>query len=155
LQKERFEMWGELEKFKYLHLIKYKNMDEIHQFSSRVATSFLIGWLLVMLAGADWPPPVGFLWFVVMALGCAVAVYKRVPVYLHWLQCQLRWRWLRCLRDGLVMGFAMATIAWLGTASWAQGPWESHVIWFAVVSVVGVFNALAVNGVAMLFGPQL
>ena len=43
---------------------------------------FFLFWLVVLYAGADHPPPPGFVALVLLDLAVAALVYWRVPVYL-------------------------------------------------------------------------
>ena len=42
------------------------------------AVGFFTFWLPVLLAGADKPPPVGFLWIALVVALSAVVVYRRI-----------------------------------------------------------------------------
>jgi hypothetical protein len=40
------------------------------------AILFFFFWLFILLAGADFPPPMGFLWIVLVVAACARTVQK-------------------------------------------------------------------------------
>jgi hypothetical protein len=117
------------------------------------AVLFFVIWLAVLYAGADHPPPSGFVVVVLLDLIAACMVFWRVPYYLDWMQTGQPRRLLWVVRDGLAAGLAFALLAVL--ASIFVGSGESTVtksigsvsIWFAVQAGVGVANALALYGV--------
>ena len=73
-----------------------------------MALAFFFGWLVVLYAGADHPPPPGFLALVLLDLGAAWVVYLRVPVYARWQRARRPGRWLRVLFEGVVAGLLVA-----------------------------------------------
>ena len=48
------------------------------------AVGFFTFWLPVLLAGADKPPPVGFLWIALVVALSAMVGYRRIPTYIEW-----------------------------------------------------------------------
>lgn len=46
-----------------------------------IATLFFLFWVVVLYAGADHPPPHGFLWIILADFVCAGVVFLRVPAY--------------------------------------------------------------------------
>lgn len=112
------------------------------------ASIFFLVWLLILYAGADHPPPPGFVLVVLLDLVAALLVFWRVRIYLRWI-AERRWhRLFRVMLDGGVAGLAFALVTMvlstvLGGEPIAQPTWVDRIIWFAVVGVVGVVNAVA------------
>jgi hypothetical protein len=78
-----------------------------------IAVVFFCGWLVILYAGADHPPPPGFIAVVLIDLVAAVVVYRRVPVYVAWARTRRPRRWLRALLEGVVAGLIAAGLAWV------------------------------------------
>lgn len=113
-----------------------------------LSITFFTVWLVILWAGADHPPPVGFLWLILFDGVAAGLVYIRVPTYLNWLATRKKNRLPRVLADGMVAGFSFAIVAMLinPTGEPTIGPptWLDILIWFAVLGAVGAINALLV-----------
>lgn len=115
------------------------------------ATGFLILWLAVLYAGADHPPPRGFLWIVLLVFVCSLVVYWRVPAYVAWAHTRRPGRLLRAALDGLIAGVTVALVAAL-MAALIPGGGEASVtpsaadraVWFGVLAAVGAANSVAV-----------
>jgi hypothetical protein len=108
------------------------------------AVGFFAFWLLVLLAGADKPPSVGFLWIVLVVALSAMVVYRRVPTYLQWYQTKEPRRLLRLALEGFLAGLVVATpFALLGGdgSSTAMRP-IAYVIWFAILGFMGMLNSV-------------
>ncbi|MCP4213252.1 MAG: hypothetical protein GY765_01290, partial [bacterium] len=73
-----------------------------------LAFGFFIVWLGILLAGADHPPPMGFLWIILLDFVAAWLVYVHVPTYVNWLATNKKNRLLRVLLDGVSVGFVFA-----------------------------------------------
>jgi hypothetical protein len=116
--------------------------------ASVIAAGFFFIWLGILYAGADHPPPPGFLLLVVLDLIAAIAVFFRVPAYGGWSGARRRHRIVRVLSEGLVTGLLVAAVVALvpfgGEPSRAR-PAATYLIWFAVVGAAGAANALAVQ----------
>ena len=115
------------------------------------AVLFFFFWLIVLYAGADHPPPPGFIFIILLILACALAVYLRVPTYINWYTAQKENRLRLVLRDGLLAGLAAGLVPLLSSAVRAVtgGAADSAksadlVIWFAVLGVFGMANALLI-----------
>ena len=108
------------------------------------AVGFFVFWLLVLLAGADKPPPVGFLWVVLVVALSAMVVYRRIPTYIQWSQTQQRGRLLRVAMEGLLAGLVVATPFALFGGSEPSVPMQpiAYVGWFAALGFMGVLNSL-------------
>ncbi len=52
------------------------------QIGAVFAVLFFLFWILVLLAGADKPPPPGFLWIFLVVAVSAVVVFWRIPTYI-------------------------------------------------------------------------
>ncbi|MCB0194718.1 MAG: hypothetical protein KDJ65_22390 [Anaerolineae bacterium] len=82
-------------------------------------------------------------------------VYYRVPTYVNWFKTHKRNRLFSVLRDGVTVGLAFALLALLlpGTGEPGSSPLPvDYLIWFIVLGVVGVMNAVAiywVNGLTI------
>jgi FtsH-binding integral membrane protein len=120
------------------------------------AVLFFVFWLAVLYAGADHPPPRGFILVALLDLIAASLVFWRVPYYLDWMQTRRRRRLLWVVRDGLIAGLVIALLGVLASALIGGG--EPTVtpsiggaaIWVAVLAGVGVANALALYGVSAM-----
>ena len=116
--------------------------------ASKVAIGFFVIWFGILLAGADFPPPTGFLWIILLDLVAALLVYVRVPSYVTWFDRRRRGRLLFALLDGLACGLVFAFAAILlpggGEPSLPPPGLIDHLIWFAVVGAVGAVNAGAI-----------
>lgn len=109
------------------------------------AVVFCIFWLVVLLAGADKPPPPGFLWIVLTVAVCSVVVYWRTPTYLGWHRTRRPGRYWRVVLDGFSAGlFVALPLALKGSGEPSSGrDAADFAIWFVVVGLVGSFNSLA------------
>ncbi len=112
-----------------------------------LAAGFFFFWLVVMLAGADFPPPVGFLYLVFLDLVAALLVIVRAPTYMAWSAQGKPGRLLRAFIDGALVGILFAAMTVLlnpvGEPS-VQPTLTDRVIWHGVLAGVGAANALAV-----------
>jgi len=116
------------------------------------AIVFFTFWLLVLLAGADFPPPPGFIWIVVAVAVCAAVVYWRVPTYIDWSRTRRPRRYWRVFLDGAVAGLLIAlpfVIGGSGEPSVTMQPLD-YAIWFAVLAVMGIFNSVTIYGINAL-----
>lgn len=123
-----------------------------------VAAGFFILWLDILLAGADHPPPRGFVWAVVLDLIVAAVVYLRAKIYLNWSFSRKRFRVPRASLDGLIAGMAVTLILLLGPGGEpsVQPTWTDHLILLAIVGILGAINASLVYGIVAFFsqGPK-
>ena len=114
------------------------------------AVIFFLFWLVVLYAGADHPPPPGFVGVVLLDRAAAGLVYSRVPVYLAWIASRRGNALLYVMQDGLIAGLAFAALPaasrwWLGSGEpTVAPPVAGSLIWFAVVSGVGALNAVII-----------
>jgi hypothetical protein len=112
-----------------------------------LSITFALAWLVVLLAGADHPPPVGFLGILPFIAFGATLVYWRAIVYACWkAQSQPR-SMLRALAEGAIAGLAFAAaislLPWVGEPS-VRPSAASFVIWLGVASTIGSLSALLV-----------
>jgi hypothetical protein len=108
------------------------------------AIGFFFFWLVVLLAGADKPPPIGFLWIVLVIALSALVVYWRIPTYVQWSQTQQPRRLLRVALEGFVAGLVVAmpfALFGAGEPSITRQPID-YVIWFVVLGMMGMLNSL-------------
>ena len=113
-----------------------------------ISIIYFIFWMLVLYAGADHPPPIGFLIFFPLVGLCAYVVYRRLPTYIDWHQQRKTWRYLRVLADGLIAGLCVAGLIYLiqliiplGDPTIVMSMWD-HLIWISVLAVMGILNAV-------------
>lgn len=113
-----------------------------------IAIGFFIIWFAILLAGADFPPPIGSLWMVFLDIVAAFVIYFRVPTYVLWVGQRKRGRLARTLLDGLTIGlvFALAIILVPGGGEPSFPPlgWVDYLIWSVIVGSVGAVNAVVV-----------
>ncbi len=105
----------------------------------------------MLYAGADHPPPPGFLALVLVDLAAAFVVYRRIFVYGTWSRTRRPQRWLRAALDGILAGLLIAGLAWLlpfGGEPSIQRPVTAVVLWFGALAAVGAVNALVIYGVS-------
>lgn len=106
---------------------------------------FFVLWLLILLAGADFPPPAGFIWIIVTVAVCAAVVYWRVPTYIDWRRTRRAGRYWRVVLDGAVAGLLVAlpfALRGSGEPSVTVQPVD-YAIWFGVLAVMGILNSAA------------
>lgn len=111
-----------------------------------VAVGFFVFWLLVMLAGADFPPPPGFVVIVGTILLCAVVVYLRVQHYARRQRERRPHRRIMAMGDGILAGLIVAVGFMLSPFGGEPsipppGPRE-WAIWCAVLATVGMVNSV-------------
>jgi len=115
-------------------------------YAAAIAFAFFAAWLAILYAGADHPPPIGFLWLIPLVGACAVAVYLRVSVYASWSGSHRRGRIVRVLVDGVSAGIVVGLVVLLFPSSGDPDGAARHlanvVIWLAVLAAVGAANAL-------------
>lgn len=110
----------------------------------QTAGLFFGAWVLVALAIADFPPPPGFVFALLIMLACAFAIDLRLPTYLRWKAAAANGRTLRVARDGFLGGGAIAMMSMLSSGEPSIRPGlTDHLIWFAVWIALGIGNALA------------
>lgn len=122
--------------------------------ASGAAGSFFILWLAVLLAGADFPPPIGFIWIISLDAIAAGLVYYRVPTYINWMDTGKRGRWLCALLDGAAAGIIFALVTTLsnrtGEPSVPPPNVTEYLIWFTILGIVGAINAIGIYGIVNL-----
>lgn len=119
-----------------------------------LSIGFFIFWLLVLLAGADFPPPPGFIWVILLDLLAALLIYGRAPLYWNWCDSKRRGRKLQVALEGWLVGllFALLTLLLPGGGEPSVTPGlVDHAIWFGVLGCVGMFNSLGLYGLIVLF----
>lgn len=122
--------------------------------AAAIAAGFFFIWLGILYAGADHPPPPGFLLLVALDLMAAVAVFVRAPAYGGWSRDRRRHRVVRVLCEGLGAGLLVAAVVALTPFAGEPSrsvPAAAYLIWFAVVGAAGAANAIAVYGCSALF----
>jgi hypothetical protein len=133
-----------------------KAQDRIRRF---FAVGFFLFWLAVLYAGADHPPPPGFLLLVLIDLGCAVVVYYRTGTYQEWIKGRKKNRFWRVLGDGLLTGLVIAALVMIfpggGEPSAPTPGLLDRLIWFAIVGLMGMVNSLGVYGLLVLLTKKI
>lgn len=118
----------------------------------QTADVFFSVWLLLALAIADFPPPPGFVFVLVILLACAVVIDQRLPTYLRWQATGATGRTSRVAREGFIGGGAIAMISLLSPAEPSiQTGLTDYLIWFAVCIALGIGNALAACAIGSWF----
>lgn len=121
------------------------------------AILFFLFWQLVLLTGADFPPPRGFLWIVLVIALCAIIIFWRIPTYIDWYREKRPGRRWRVLLEGFVAGIVIASffaISGSGEPSISGEP-IAYVIWAAVLGIVGAFNSKALYLINALVSRKL
>jgi hypothetical protein len=120
-----------------------------------IALSCSVGLFLsataVALAGADKPPPLGFLVLVAALAVLAAVAYLRLLTNMRSLGSHRWGRFVHVAVEGLAGGLALAivlTLAFRGGPEGSTRP-ADLAIWFEVVGVVGALAAIAVWAAAL------
>ena len=113
-----------------------------------IAIIFLTVWTGVLLAGADHPPPMGFLRLIPILIGCAILVYLRVPTYTDWSENRESGRIIKVAAEGLLGGMIVGLLVILLSATGEPNVLLTHGaeygIWLTVLGTMGAVNALLV-----------
>jgi len=110
-----------------------------------IAAGLASAWLFILLAGADHPPPLGFLWLLPLLLVGALLVYWRAPAYAKWKSQSRPWRVTRVIGEGTVAGLVVAILMQAVPRSGTPSTHLSRadaLIWLAVLGAIGIANAL-------------
>jgi len=110
-----------------------------------ISAAFALAWLVVLLAAADHPPPVGFLGLLPVLAFAATLVYWRTLVYARWkARSQPRstlWAFAEGAIAGLAFASAISLVPWGGEPS-VRPSMASFGVWLGVASTIGSFSAL-------------
>jgi hypothetical protein len=113
-----------------------------------IAAAFAFGWLLILLAGADHPPPPGFLWVLPIVVAGALLVYWRATAYATWKSRPRPRRIGRVVAEGAVAGLAVAgvlhAVRWIGDPSIPVAGADAFT-WLVVLGAIGSVNALVAH----------
>jgi hypothetical protein len=112
--------------------------------AAAIAVGFGLAWLLILLAGADHPPPPGFLWLLPWLALAGVIVWRRVPAYAAWRTEAWPWRVPRVLAEGLLVGLALGLAALALHAPAGPERLTDRLIWLAVLAALGAVNGVVV-----------
>jgi hypothetical protein len=113
-----------------------------------IAAGWAIGWLALLLAAADWPPPIGFLWLLPMVATGAVVVWWRAGVYATAAADGPGRCWAAAARDGALAGaiVGLVILALPGVAGRAtELAFTDWIVFFSVLGAVGALNGLGVR----------
>ncbi len=115
----------------------------LHRRAAIIATAFTVAWTLILLAGTDHPPPIGFLWLLPAVLACGLLLYRRVPDYARWRGTRRPGRAARVLAEGFLSGLMAALVMALRPGDHPMGlPASAELlVWFAALGAVGLLNA--------------
>ncbi len=120
-------------------------MKIVQRLRLALAIGFFVAWVTILLLGADWPPPPGFVWIVVLDVIAAILVYLRIPVYINWCRNEKPYRSVRAAMEGLLVGTFFGAAVLIFHAQGEPGintpPFSAHAIWIAVLGSVGAVNA--------------
>jgi len=123
-----------------------------------IASVLFVVWLLVMLAGSDRPPPIGFLWIVAGLVVICVAIGLALPWLWRVREQSGVWSVLwRTTTLGALVGFVLAALFGLGGSGEPSAPpmdGIDYVIWFTVLTIVGAFNGVIVGLVGIIVRPR-
>lgn len=121
-----------------------------HRRAAIIATAFTVAWTLILLAGADHPPPIGFVWLLPVVLACGLLVYRRVPIYARWRGTRRPGRVVRVLAEGLLAGLMAGLVMALRPGDHPMGlPASAELlVWFSALAAVGLLNAALVYALA-------
>ena len=123
-----------------------------------IASVLFVVWLLVMLAGSDRPPPIGFLWIVAGLVVICVAIGLALPWLWRVREQSGVWSVLwRTTTLGALVGFVLAALFGLGGSGEPSAPQMDgidYAIWLTVVTIVGAVNGLIVGLVAIIARPR-
>lgn len=117
-----------------------------------LAASASVGVVLVMLAGADFPPPPGFAWLLLPALFWGAVVYVRAPVHARWCVDRRPRRLTRIALEGMVAGLAIA-LAFVGVMALQPGHFPAVpalLAWLAALGAAGMVGLVGVYSVVVL-----
>ncbi|MGO1368933.1 hypothetical protein [Senegalia sp. (in: firmicutes)] len=104
---------------------------------------FFVGWTFIMLLGADFPPPFGFIWLILLILILDLIQYK----YLHFFLPQLAKRKKHLFGINLAfftIGGIVVSIFTLGITYKAtiEMGMSNIIIWIAVVTIVAAIYGI-------------
>ena len=121
------------------------------------AVGFFVIWLGVLYAGADHPPPPGFILVIIFDLAAALIIYFRVPVYIDWQITRKTNRLIQVSFEGFLAGIVIALITALTSGGEPGVPLTpiDKIIWFAVLGTVGVINAVSVYYFSVLLSKTI
>jgi hypothetical protein len=120
------------------------------------AVIFFAGWMAILWAGADHPPPPRFLALVPLVLLAAGLVYWRLPVYLRWMETGGAGRLLNVASEGILAGALFAALGILlsrilgGGEPGVEPSAADIILWFIVLAAVGAGNALLIYLINLL-----
>lgn len=123
-----------------------------------IAGAFGLGWILLLMAGSDFPPPPGFLWAVIV-IGVLVGVIGGVVPRLWRVQDERGPGPVvaRCLAAGAGGGLVLAPVLTVLNPSDPSGPdptTAAFITWVLVLVFVGSINGALIGGVTVLTRPR-
>jgi hypothetical protein len=112
-----------------------------------IALAFALAWLIVLLAAADHPPPIGFVGLLPFLALASALVYWRAIVYASWKARSQPRLTRRAIAEGALGGLALAAL--LGSLPWVGEPTirpsaAGFFLWLGVASAFGSLSAFVV-----------
>lgn len=133
-------------------------MNTKNSWARKIAVGFFTFWLIVLYAGADHPPPPGFILVVLVDLGCSIVVYYRVKTYFDWLAFKKKGSSMRAFGEGLAAGALIALLLLVMPTSREPNLPEpgllENIIWISILAIVGAGNSMILYGIAALLAKR-
>ena len=111
--------------------------------ASAIAVAFALAWLVVLLAAADHPPPIGFLGLLPFLVLATALVYWRALVYAGWKGRSRHRSTLRAIAEGALAGLAVSaaigSLPWVGEPSLRPSA-AGFFVWLGVASFFGALS---------------
>jgi len=117
-----------------------------------IALAFAFAWLIVLLAAADHPPPIGFVGLLPFLVLASALVYWRAIVYASWKARSQPRATRRAIAEGALGGLAFATL--IGSLPLVGEPTirPSAACFFVWLGVASAFGSLSASVVYLLSG---
>ncbi|MGH4140472.1 hypothetical protein [Clostridium sp.] len=115
----------------------YKKIMYINEFS------FFFGWTIIFLLGADKPPPIGFLWLVLLTAFLDGIQFLYLKVFLPKLFCSANKLFIKNLMFSTFGGLAVGLLVILiNFQQFLSIGLLNNAIWLAVITIVGLLYGI-------------
>lgn len=105
--------------------------------------SFFIGWVVIMLAGADFPPPVGFIWVVALIAILDFVQYKYYPYFFNEMSKNRKISFKKNMIFFVVGGLIVSLFTLVARLDVTlQVGSINNLIWVCVVTTVGILYGI-------------